>query len=450
MKTIAIIGAGESGLGAALLAKKVGYDLFVSELGSISKERKVLLEANAISYEEGKHSEEKILDADMIIKSPGIPYESPIIKKAFDKGIAVVDELEFAHHFTNGKVIAITGTNGKTTTTLLTYHLMKEAGFDVGLAGNVGQSWAAQLVQKDHAWWVIECSSFQIDGMQAFRPFVAILTNITPDHLDRYEYQMDRYVASKFRLFQNQKAADFSIFYKEDLFSQKGLAEKKIRSKKLWISLEEQVDNGAYFQNSALILRMNGEEVSIPMSSLSIQGKHNQLNALFAITAVRLAGAPLSSLEKGLQTFKNAPHRMELVDIVDGVHFINDSKGTNVEATSYALQSFEQPIVWVAGGVDKGNNYEQLKELVEKRVKVLICLGKDNQKLKTAFDEVIPEIKETQSIQEAVRWGLELANEKEVVLLSPACASFDLFRNYEDRGDQFREAVKSLKIESNA
>lgn len=450
MKTIAIIGAGESGLGAALLAKKVGYDLFVSELGSISKERKALLEANAISYEEGKHSEEKILDADMIIKSPGIPYESPIIKKAFDKGIAVVDELEFAHHFTNGKVIAITGTNGKTTTTLLTYHLMKEAGFDVGLAGNVGQSWAAQLVQKDHAWWVIECSSFQIDGMQAFRPFVAILTNITPDHLDRYEYQMDRYVASKFRLFQNQKAADFSIFYKEDLFSQKGLAEKKIRSKKLWISLEEQVDNGAYFQNSALILRMNGEEVSIPMSSLSIQGKHNQLNALFAITAVRLAGAPLSSLEKGLQTFKNAPHRMELVDIVDGVHFINDSKGTNVEATSYALQSFEQPIVWVAGGVDKGNNYEQLKELVEKRVKALICLGKDNQKLKTAFDEVIPEIKETQSIQEAVRWGLELANEKEVVLLSPACASFDLFRNYEDRGDQFREAVKSLKIESNA
>ncbi|SDD61045.1 UDP-N-acetylmuramoylalanine--D-glutamate ligase [Algoriphagus faecimaris] len=450
MKTIAIIGAGESGLGAALLAKKVGYDLFVSELGSISKERKALLEANAISYEEGKHSEEKILDADMIIKSPGISYESPIIKKAFDKGIAVVDELEFAHHFTNGKVIAITGTNGKTTTTLLTYHLMKEAGFDVGLAGNVGQSWAAQLVQKDHAWWVIECSSFQIDGMQAFRPFVAILTNITPDHLDRYEYQMDRYVASKFRLFQNQKAADFSIFYKEDLFSQKGLAEKKIRSKKLWISLEEQGDNGAYFQNSALILRMNGEEVSIPMSSLSIQGKHNQLNALFAITAVRLAGAPLSSLEKGLQTFKNAPHRMELVDIVDGVHFINDSKGTNVEATSYALQSFEQPIVWVAGGVDKGNNYEQLKELVEKRVKALICLGKDNQKLKTAFDEVIPEIKETQSIQEAVRWGLELANEKEVVLLSPACASFDLFRNYEDRGDQFREAVKSLKIESNA
>ncbi|MFC3416027.1 UDP-N-acetylmuramoyl-L-alanine--D-glutamate ligase [Algoriphagus hitonicola] len=450
MKTIAIIGAGESGLGAAMLAKRKGYGLFVSEMGTISADRKSLLEENAIPYEEGGHSEEKILDADMIIKSPGIPTQASVISKALDKGIAVVDELEFAHHFSNGKTIAITGTNGKTTTTLLIYHLLKSAGIDVGLAGNVGKSWAGQLIHEDHAWWVIECSSFQIDGMQAFRPDVAILTNITPDHLDRYEYQFDNYIASKFRLFQAQKQKDFSIFYDQDEGSKKGIGRQKIRSKKLWISLEHEVENGAFVQDGEFVIRLQDEEVRIPISSLSIKGKHNRLNALFAITAARIAGASREQILDGIQSFENAPHRMEFVGMVDGVRFTNDSKGTNVEATTYALESYDEPIVWIAGGVDKGNDYTALKELVKNRVLALICLGKENQKLKQAFENIIPEISETQDIREAVRKGLELSAGKGVVLLSPACASFDLFKNYEDRGNQFREAVKKLKIELNA
>ncbi|WP_297337467.1 UDP-N-acetylmuramoyl-L-alanine--D-glutamate ligase [Algoriphagus sp.] len=450
MKTIAIIGAGESGLGAAMLAKRVGYGLFVSEKGMISAERKNLLEANGIPYEEGGHSEEKVLDADMIIKSPGIPNQVSIISKALDKGIAVVDELEFAHHFSNGKTIAITGTNGKTTTTLLTYHLLKSAGIDVGLAGNVGKSWAGQLIQGDHDWWVIECSSFQIDGMQAFRPDVAILTNITPDHLDRYEYQFDHYIASKFRLFQAQKQKDYSIFHAQDEGSKTGINRQKIRSQKLWISLEHEVENGAFVQDGEFVIRLKGEEIRVPANVLSIKGKHNQLNALFALTAARIAGASQEQIQAGIQSFENAPHRMEFVGEVDGVRFINDSKGTNVEATTYALESFDQPIVWIAGGVDKGNDYTRLKELVKNRVVALICLGKENQKLKTAFEQVIPEVSETEDIQEAVRRGLELAGSQGLVLLSPACASFDLFKNYEDRGNQFREAVQKLKIELNA
>lgn len=450
MKTIAIIGAGESGFGAAMLAKQKGYGLFVSEMGSISADRKALLESNEIAYEEGGHSVEKILDADMIIKSPGIPTHVSVISRALDKGIAVVDELEFAHHFSNGKTIAITGTNGKTTTTLLTHHLLKSAGIDVGLAGNVGKSWAGQLVHEDHDWWVIECSSFQIDGMQAFRPDVAILTNITPDHLDRYEYQFDKYIASKFRLFQAQKQRDYSIFYDQDEGSKKGIGRQKIRSQKLWISLDHEVDQGAFIQDGDFVVRLHEKELRIPLSALSIKGKHNRLNALFAITAASIAGASQEQIQEGIQSFENAPHRMEFVGQVDGVRFINDSKGTNVEATTYALESFDEPIVWIAGGVDKGNDYSELKELVKNRVIALICLGKDNQKLKQAFGEAIPEISETEDIREAVRRGLELAHGQAVVLLSPACASFDLFKNYEDRGNQFRSAVEKLKIELNA
>lgn len=450
MKTIAIIGAGESGLGAAMLAKRVGYGLFVSEKGVISTDRKSLLEANGIPFEEGGHSEERILEADMIIKSPGIPTQTSVISKALDKGIAVVDELEFAHHFSNGKTIAITGTNGKTTTTLLTHHLLKSAGIDVGLAGNVGKSWAGQLVHEDHDWWVIECSSFQIDGMQAFRPDVAILTNITPDHLDRYEYQFDNYIASKFRLFQAQKQQDYSIFYAQDEGSKKGIGRQKIHSQKLWISLDHAVENGAFVHEGDFVIRLKSEEMRIPVNALSIKGKHNQLNALFAITAARIAGASQEQIQAGIRTFENAPHRMEYVGQVDGVRFINDSKGTNVEATTYALESYDEPVVWIAGGVDKGNDYTGLKELVKNRVIALICLGKDNRKLKQAFGDIIPVISETEDIREAVRRGLELAHGPAVVLLSPACASFDLFKNYEDRGNQFREAVKKLKIELNA
>ena len=451
MKQIAILGAGESGVGAALLAKKEGYGVWVSDMGTISEERKSILKNAEIGFEEGGHDEEKVLSCDLIIKSPGIPSKAPLVKKAMEEGIPVIDELEFASHYSAGKVIAITGTNGKTTTTLLTYHLLKEAGFDVGLAGNVGQSWAAQLVEKDHDWWVIEISSFQIDGIHCFKPEVAILTNITPDHLDRYDYQIENYILSKMSLFKNMTHREKAIFYQEDPLSQKGLELKKPKADMHWISLAGKQKKGGYSDGNTLEISANGKTASIPVSGLSIQGKHNILNALCSGTAALMAGLTQEQLIAGYKIFKNAPHRMELIRVVDGVRFVNDSKGTNVESTYYALGSYTDPMIWIAGGVDKGNDYSVLNDLVnDGKVKVLICLGKDNEKLKKAFTGIIPVIKETQDIREAVAWGQDLAQSGEVVLLSPACASFDLFKNYEDRGEQFRAAVLELTENKNA
>ncbi|SHO61479.1 UDP-N-acetylmuramoyl-L-alanine--D-glutamate ligase [Algoriphagus zhangzhouensis] len=450
MKRVAIIGAGESGLGAALLAKKEGYAVFVTDAGVISESRKVRLQAEGIDFEEGKHTEEKVLHSDLIIKSPGIPEKASLIQKAIQEGIAVIDELEFASRFSKGKVIAITGTNGKTTTTLLTYHLMKEAGLDVGLAGNVGQSWAAQLVDQDHNWWVLECSSFQIDGMISFRPTIGMLTNITPDHLDRYDYQVEKYMLSKLSLFKNQLKDDFAVYYKEDPISLKGFDSVKLKAQMLPVSLEGPSENGAFLEGETLMVQVNGKKVSIPESALPLKGKHNVLNTLFASTAAVLAGVNEGQLLEGLKTFKNAPHRMEPVGEINGVNFINDSKGTNVEATYYALGSFQNPLIWIAGGVDKGNDYSVLLPETNGKVKALICLGKDNEKLKKAFSGSISEIRETQKIAEAVRWGLDMGEAGDTVLLSPACASFDLFKNYEDRGNQFRSAVQGLKLEVSA
>lgn len=450
MKRVAIIGAGESGLGAALLAKKEGYAVFVTDAGVISESRKARLEAEGIDFEEGTHTEEKVLHSDLIIKSPGIPEKASLIQKAIQEGIAVIDELEFAFRFSKGKVIAITGTNGKTTTTLLTYHLMKEAGLDVGLAGNVGQSWAGQLVDQDHDWWVLECSSFQIDGMISFRPTIGMLTNITPDHLDRYDYKVEKYMLSKMSLFKNQLKVDFAVYYQEDPISLKGFDSVKIKAQMLPVSLESQSAIGAFLDGETLVIRVNGNKVSIPESALPLKGKHNVLNTLFASTAAILAGVSEGQLLDGLKTFKNAPHRMEPVGEINGVSFINDSKGTNVEATYYALGSFQNPLIWIAGGVDKGNDYSVLLPETNGKVKALICLGKDNEKLKKAFSGSISEIRETQKIAEAVRWGLDMGVEGDTVLLSPACASFDLFKNYEDRGNQFRSAVQGLKLEVSA
>lgn len=450
MKRVAIIGAGESGLGAALLAKKEGYAVFVTDAGMISEARKSRLESEGIEFEEGKHSEEKILEADFIIKSPGIPEKAPLIQAAIQRGINIIDELEFAAQFAQGKVIAITGTNGKTTTTLLTYHLMKEAGLDVGLAGNVGQSWAGQLVEQDHLWWVLECSSFQIDGMKEFHPTIGMLTNVTPDHLDRYDYKVENYLDSKMRLFQNQTEKDFAIYHLEDKLSLQGFQTKNPQSKKLGISLSGKPFPGAYQKGDSLQVSLEDKSFTIPMEALPIHGEHNVLNALFAITTAGLAGVREDQLVEGLKTFKNAPHRMEPVGEINGVNFINDSKGTNVEATYYALGSFQSPLIWIAGGVDKGNDYSVLLPQVNGKVKALICLGKENEKLKKAFSGSIPEIRETQNIAEAVRWGLDLGLEGDTVLLSPACASFDLFKNYEDRGNQFRSTVQELKLEVNA
>ena len=446
MKQIAILGAGESGLGAALLAKREGYGVSVSDSGVISGERKNALREAGISFEEGWHDESKILSSDLIIKSPGIPSKAPLVKKAVDQGIPVSDELEFADRFSAGKVIAISGTNGKTTTTLLTYHLLKEAGYDVGLAGNVGQSWAGQLANQDHDWWVIEVSSFQIDGFQQFKPTIAILTNITPDHLDRYEYRIENYILSKVSLFKNMTQDEKGIAFREDPLTQKGLELKKSKTDFHWISLSEKQGKGGFSDGETLEISAGGKTASIPVSSLAIQGKHNILNALCAGTAALIAGLTEEQLVSGYKTFKNAPHRMELIRELDGVRFVNDSKGTNVEATYYALGSYVDPMIWIAGGVDKGNDYSLLNDLVnEGKVKALICLGIDNEKLKNAFSGIIRDIRETQDIRQAVVWGQELAQSGEVVLLSPACASFDLFKNYEDRGEQFRAAVLALK-----
>jgi UDP-N-acetylmuramoylalanine--D-glutamate ligase len=448
MKQIAILGAGESGLGAAMLAKRNGFAVWVSDSGKISEARKAILEEEEIPYEEGLHSEEIILNSDLIIKSPGIPVTVSIVKKIIDEGIAVIDELEFAHRFSAGKVIAITGTNGKTTTTLLTYHLMKEAGLDVGLAGNVGKSWAGQLMEGDHEWWVIECSSFQIDGFLSFQPSIAILTNITPDHMDRYEYKIENYIQSKFRLFKNMSSRSQAILNVADPLTREGLDKVNFMPETYWFSNEKPVENGADVSNGSLKLSAEGKFASVPLEALSIRGELNIMNALCAGMAGMLAGVSEESMITAFSTFKNAPNRMELVREMNGVKFINDSKGTNIEATAYALGAYENPLIWIAGGVDKGNDYSSVLTLVEEKVKCLICLGKDNEKLKKVFNPAVSDIRETQDIKEAVRWGQLLSVPGDVVLLSPACASFDLFKNYEDRGEQFRSAVNELKPET--
>jgi UDP-N-acetylmuramoylalanine--D-glutamate ligase len=442
---IVILGGGESGTGAALLAKAKGYDVFVSDQGQLKDKYKTELTSNGIDFEDGKHSEDKILNANLIIKSPGIPYKADIIKKVKAAGIPIIDEIEFASRYTDAKIIAITGTNGKTTTTLLTYHLMKEAGYNVGLAGNVGFSMARQVAQQKFDWFVLEMSSFQLDGTKDFKPSIGILLNITPDHLDRYEYTMQNYVDSKFQLVKNMDAQDHFIYYSDDIVIQKEVEKLKIKSKQLPISLK----------SSALPVHAEGDRMlfnlkeifSIPQSETTLKGPHNLINTMAAVSAVNLAGASLDSIKAGLKTFKNAPHRLESVAVINDVEFINDSKATNVDSVVYALGTYDKPLVWIAGGVDKGNDYNLIKDQVKSKVRTLICLGKENDKLKKAFGDVVSSIKETQSVHDLVRIALGEAQKGDIVLLSPACASFDLFKNYEDRGDQFRKAVLELKKE---
>ena len=448
MKKISIIGAGESGIGAALLANNLGYQVFVSDSGVISDSRKIQLAEQEIDFEEGGHTVERILEGELLIKSPGIPFEAALIKQAMEAGIPVIDELEFASRHSKGKVIAITGTNGKTTTTLLTYHLLKKAGLDVGLAGNVGQSWAAQLVDGDHDWWVLEVSSFQIDGFTTFKPDVAIVMNITPDHLDRYGYNLDNYIQSKMNLLNNMTAEGHVIYYLEDQNIQKGLNKAAAKAQTHPVSLKELAANGGYFDQKQIRVAHTKGEFVVPKEEIVLAGDHNMLNVMSAVHAAMIAGADEAAIRSGLKDFKNAAHRMEKAGEINGVQYINDSKGTNVDATAYALAAYPAPLIWIAGGVDKGNDYTQLYPSIEGHVKLLICLGKDNTKLKTAFGGMIPEIVETQDIKEAVRLAQAAGQAGDVVLLSPACASFDLFKNYEDRGEQFKEAVKELIIEA--
>lgn len=444
MGKIVILGAGESGVGAALLAAKQGYQVMVSDAGSIAQPRKNLLLQAGIPFEEGKHSSDLFNEAQIVIKSPGIPYSLPMIQTLQANQIPVIDELEFAYNYSKGKVIAITGTNGKTTTTLLTHHLLKEAGLDVGLAGNVGQSWAGQLVDRDHAWWVLEVSSFQIEGFRHLKPRVAILLNITPDHLDRYGYQMDAYAEAKFKLMDTMDLNDHVIYFNEQDIIRQRVASWESRINRIPIAWDSAFSPSHFVSEDLLHINWKGESMVFNLAETNLRGRHNQINALAAIQAALIAGLGQDEIRKGLQTFINAPHRMEAVGTINGIRFINDSKGTNVDASAYALAAYQEPLIWIAGGVDKGNDYSELIPLVDKHVKHLICLGKNNEKLKKAFEGIVPGISETQSMEEAVSLAIEHGTNGDVVLLSPACASFDLFKNYEDRGDQFRAAVKRL------
>lgn len=435
------MGAGESGTGAALLAKVKGFDVFVSDQSAIKEKYKAELIANSIQFEESQHTIEKITNANLVIKSPGIPDKAEVIKKCKALGIEIIDEIEFAFRFLQGKIIAITGTNGKTTTTLLTYHLLKSAGYRVALAGNVGESLAKKVAFEKHDWYVVEISSYQLDGTYTFRPDIGILLNITPDHLDRYEYKMENYINSKFKLIQSMKSSDYFIYYAEDPIISAVIQKKKLIPTCKKVFLEKDVAGTSMFFDEG------NNSFSIDLMHTSLRGRHNMINTMAAVGAARHAGVGVNTIRTALSNFKNAPHRLESIATIKGVEFVNDSKATNVDSVVYALGSYQQPLIWIAGGVDKGNDYGLIKDQVKAKVKTLICLGKENDKLRKAFNDVVPVIQETQSIKELVQLAMKAAKEGDVVLLSPACASFDLFKNYEDRGNQFREAVLELKKE---
>lgn len=444
-RTLTILGGGESGIGAALLGKAKGYTVFVSDFGAVqSNYAKELVDAG-IEFEQNQHSEERILSSDLIIKSPGIPESVPIVKKLRGNGNLIISEIEFAGRYTDAKLIGITGTNGKTTTALLTYHLLKEGGLNVGLAGNVGQSFAKQVLQETFDWYVLELSSFQLDDTYELKLDIAVLTNITPDHLDRYDQDFDKYIASKMRVFHLVHLGGDAVFWLDDPSVGKSILRQVSNDLNVFpFSLSRDAAGISFIQNDRLFYVPKNFEVSAPRADISIRGLHNMLNAAAAGTIALLAGVDGADLVRGLSNFRNAPHRLESVRKLDDVEYINDSKATNVDAVFYALDAFDTPIVWIAGGVDKGNEYNLLEALAQEKVKALICLGKDNSKLITAFENLVPVVKSTDDLIAAVRMAKELASPGDTVLMSPACASFDLFDNYKDRGEKFKESVLAL------
>lgn len=444
-KHISILGAGESGVGAAILAKKQGWNVFVSDFGSIKQEFKEELDANELKWEEGQHTESIILNSDLIIKSPGIPDKAPIIKKLRERGIKIVSEIEFGGYYLKAKTICITGSNGKTTTTMLTYHILKKAGINVGLAGNVGKSFAKQIATEEFDWYVLELSSFQLDDMYEFKADIAILLNITPDHLDRYNYEMQNYVNSKFRILQNLTEKDWFIFNYDDKIIQQEIQKREIKAQKAPFSLCEKISNGAYIneEKQEIIITIN-EKINMSIHDLALKGKHNSQNSMASAIAARVLDIRSAQVRESLTDFVNVEHRLEFVAKVHGIEFINDSKATNINSTWFALESMDKPTVWIVGGVDKGNDYSELVDLVKHKVKAIICLGLDNQKIIDTFSGLVENIVEAKSAMEAVAYGYRLASKDETVLLSPACASFDLFENYEQRGDLFKEAVRRL------
>lgn len=440
---IAILGAGESGVGAAVLAKKQGWDVFVSDAGAIKESFKKELNILAVRWEENGHSEERILTVELVIKSPGIPEKAPLIKKLREKGVKIISEIEFAGYYNTAKTICITGSNGKTTTTMLTHHILKKAGIRVGLAGNVGASFAKQVAEEEFDWYVLELSSFQLDDMYDFRADIAILTNITPDHLDRYNYEMQKYTNAKFRILQNQTKTDWFIYNADDPIITKEVQHRKIAAQQAAFSLTTPQEVGGYINKQQLTINIK-DQFTMSIHDLALKGKHNSQNSLASGVAARILEIRKEIVRESLEDFVNVEHRLEFVAKVHGIEFVNDSKATNVNSTWFALESMENPTVWIVGGVDKGNDYSQLIDLVKEKVKAIICLGVDNKKLIETFSGVVDSIVEARSAMEAVAYGYRIAKKHETVLLSPACASFDLFENYEDRGNQFKEAVRSL------
>jgi len=443
-KLIAILGAGESGVGAAILAQQKGFEVFVSDFGKVADKYALVLNENKIEWEQGKHSEDKILSAVEIIKSPGIPDKAPLVKKAIEKGIPVINEIEFAARYTNAFIVAITGSNGKTTTTSWIYDAFLKDGKNVGLGGNIGKSFAYQVAKENYDYYVLELSSFQLDGCFDFKPNIAVMVNISPDHLDRYDYKYENYIASKFRIAQNQTEEDLFIYCLDDEASVDYLKNHKIKAKQIPFSIKQKVEEGAYLENEEIKIKLTDKSFNMSIHKLGLVGQHNIYNSMAQAIVGNATNLKKESIRESLQNFKNLEHRMEKVLKIGGIQFINDSKATNVNSTWYALESTQAPLVWIAGGVDKGNDYAALEHLVSQKVHTIICLGTDNRNLHKAFSKHADLMINVQSMDEAVKVAYHFANKGDSILLSPACASFDLFQNYEDRGTQFKKCVKNL------
>ena len=445
VKRVVVLGGGESGTGAAVLAKDKGYDVFLSDFGKIGPEYRKMLEDEGIAFEEGTHTEEKILNADIVVKSPGIPPVAPMVRKIMEKGIPVVSEIEFAAGFTNSKMVCITGSNGKTTTTLLTYHILKKAGIDVGLAGNVGKSLALQVSRDPHAVYVIELSSFQLENMYKFKANIAVIMNITPDHLDRYDNKMENYAAAKFRILRNQTKEDYFIYWQDDPLIREQVKKVQGEAMRLPFGLDREGDTAAYLDNGIVRFTTPMDVWEIPRDKISLPGLHNLYNSMAAGLSATALNIKKESIREALEDFEAVEHRLEYVDTVEGVRYVNDSKATNVNSTWYALESMDTPVVLILGGKDKGNDYSEIEDLVKAKVRAIVCMGLHNEKIIEFFKDKVAEIRDTHSLDEAVEACREIARDGDTVLLSPCCASFDLFSSYEDRGKQFKNKVKKIK-----
>jgi UDP-N-acetylmuramoylalanine--D-glutamate ligase len=441
---LVVLGGGESGVGTAILGKKKNYDVFVSDAGRIKENYKEVLSLNGIQWEDQSHSEHKILNADVVMKSPGIPDQAEIVRKLRDKGIPVISEIEFAAPFTDAKIIGITGSNGKTTTTSYTYHLLKSAGLNVGLGGNIGKSFAWQVADEDFDVYVLELSSFQLDGIVSFRPDIAVITNISPDHLDRYEYNYENYIAAKFRITMNQEPGDYLIVDHDDQQISKWINQNQTKAQIIPFSISQKLEYGVYLNQNKMEINFNDDEFIIETETIALEGKHNLKNAMAATSVAKLMNIRKATIRESLASFQGVEHRLEKVLKIQNVQYINDSKATNVNATFFALDSMNSPVVWIVGGVDKGNDYTELMPLVREKVKAIVCLGVDNKKIIDAFGNVVDMMIEVDSMEDAVKMASRLSEKGDTVLLSPACASFDLFENYEDRGRKFKQAVQNL------